>query len=171
MNGPRLTLASLLGIVAVVALGLAGIRSATTIWTSAAATLCLGVLLGSVLGACLLRGKEQAFCLGFALFGIIYLLLVEWDWVGAQFGHDLTAGLTDLAEALVPSPAVATQASPTGFAPNVPFELLAARQIRVGNFVQISRMLLALIFGLAGGYVGLFLVRRPPGADNERASS
>src|SRR5262245_40111498 len=113
MNEPRLTLASLLGIVAVVALGLAGIRSATTLWTSVAATLCLGVLLGAVLGGWLLRGKEQAFCLGFALFGIVYLVLVEWDWVGAQFGHDLTAGLSDLAESWVPSPAVATQASST----------------------------------------------------------
>ena len=158
MIEPRLTVASLLGIVAVAALGLAGIRSATTLWTSAAATLTLGLFLGAVLGAWMLRGKEQAFCLGFALFGIVYLVLVNWDWVGAQFGHDLTAGLGDLAESLVPRP-VATPASRPGFPPN-PSELLAVRQVRVGNFVQISRMALALLFGLAGGYVALFLARR-----------
>jgi predicted Zn-dependent protease with MMP-like domain len=33
-------------------------------------------------------------------------------------------------------------------------ETLAARQIRVGNFVQISRMALALCFALIGGYLG-----------------
>ena len=127
MNGPRLTLASLLGIVAVAALGMAGIRSATTLWTSAASTLTLGLFLGAILGSRLLRGSEQAFCLGFALFGIVYLVLVNWDWVGAQFGHDLTAGLGDLADSLVPMPAVATPAIVTGLPPYVPTELLAAR--------------------------------------------
>ena len=33
-------------------------------------------------------------------------------------------------------------------------ETLAARQIQVGNFVQISRMALALCFALVGGYLG-----------------
>ena len=33
-------------------------------------------------------------------------------------------------------------------------ETLAARQIRIGNFVQISRMALALCFALVGGYLG-----------------
>ena len=163
MNGPRLTVASLLGIVALAAFGLAGIRSATTLWTSAAATLTLALFLGVVLGAWMLRGKEQVFCLGFALFGIVYLVLVDWDWVGAQFGHDLTVGLGDLADSLIPMPVVATQPSPAGFAfpplPGPP-EALAARQVRVGNFVQISRMFLALLFGLTGGYVALYLARR-----------
>jgi hypothetical protein len=108
----------------------------------------------------MLRGKEQVFCLGFALFGIVYLVLVDWDWVGAQFGHDLTAGLSDLAESLVPRPVGTIPASRPGFPSYAPPELLAARQVQVGNFVQISRMLLALLFGLAGGYVALFLARR-----------
>ncbi|MGZ3397173.1 MAG: hypothetical protein ACXVB2_23940, partial [Isosphaeraceae bacterium] len=58
MTGPRFGLASLLGIVAVIAFGLAGLFSATTFWTSAAATVTLGVLLGAVLGALLLRDGE-----------------------------------------------------------------------------------------------------------------
>ena len=52
-----------------------------------------GPLPGRGPGAWMLRGEEQAACLGFALFGIVYLVLVNWGWVGAQFGHDLTAGL------------------------------------------------------------------------------
>ena len=119
MHGPRLTLASLLGIVGVLALGFAGLASSTTFWTSAAATVTLALLLGAVLGALLLGERERAFCLGFALFGGVYLVLVDWDWLGAQFGHDLTAGLSDLADSLVPAPVVATPASPSGSTPSV----------------------------------------------------
>jgi hypothetical protein len=161
MSGFRLTLASSLGIVAVVALGLTGLKSASTFWTSAAATLTLALFLAAVLGAWLLRRREQAACLGFALFGIVYLILVNWDWVGAQFGHDLTAGLGDLADELVPSPLTASRANPAGTPlPTFNPEDMAARQVRVGNFLQISRMVLALLFGLAGAYTAIFLVRR-----------
>ena len=108
MVKPRLTIASLMGLVAVIALGMTGLFSASTFWTSAAATVTLAILLGAVLGAILLRGAERSFCLGFALFGVVYFVLVEWDWVGGQLGHDLTAGLVDLAESVIPSPAFAT---------------------------------------------------------------
>jgi hypothetical protein len=162
MNRPRLTLAGLMGIVAVIALGCLGLVSASTFWTSAAATISLALLLGAVLGAILLRGAEQAFLLGFALFGGVYLGLVDWDWLGGQLGHDLTAGLSDLAETVVPSPRIATPASssPAPATAPFPFEDLAARQVKVGNFVQIGRMILALLFGLLGGFIGRLLVER-----------
>jgi hypothetical protein len=60
---------------------------------------------------------------------------------------------------------VATPASPSGLPPSVPMELLAARQVRVGNFVQISRMSLALLFGLLGGYASVYLTGRRPAAE------
>ena len=81
-------------------------------------------------------------------------MLVQWDWVGGQLGHDLTAGLVDLAESTIPSPTFATPASALGTLSLIPWELVAARQIRVGNFVQISRMALALGFALLGAYLG-----------------
>lgn len=165
-TGVRLSLAGSLGFVAVFALGLTGLRSATTFWTSAAAMLTLGLLLASVLGVCLLRGRERAACLGFALFGIVYLVLVNWDWVGAQFGHDLTAGLGDLADELVPKPTGASLANPGGTPIlTTPAEDLAARQVKVGNFVQISRMVLALLFAAAGAGIGALLAGR--GAEPE----
>ncbi len=154
MGGPRLTLASLMGLVAVLALGMTGLFSASTFWTTAAATVTLALLLAAVLGAILLRGAECAFCLGFALFGLVYLVLVEWDWVGGQLGHDLTAGLADLADSIVPSPAFATRASALGQPIPVTSEMVAAWQIRVGNCVQIGRMALALGFALLGAYLG-----------------
>jgi hypothetical protein len=159
-----------MGIVAVIALGCVGLVSASTFWTSAAATITLGLLLGAVLGAVLLRGAEQAFLLGFALFGIIYLLLVDWDWFGGQLGHDLTAGLSDIAESIIPAPRVATApitspfpsapASPSVSGPIVPMETFAAHSVKIGNFVQIGRMTLALLFALVGGIVGWLLFSR-----------
>jgi hypothetical protein len=155
-----------MGIVAVIALGCVGLVSASTFWTSAAATITLGLLLSSVLGVILLRGSEQSFLIGFALFGSVYLVLVDWDWVGGQLGHDLTAGLGDVAESAVPLPQIAT--SPSSAFPNnappaatlLPMETLAARQVKVGNFLQIGRMTIALLFALLGGCIGRLLFNR-----------
>src|SRR4051794_22126265 len=108
MTGPRIGLASMLGIVAVIAFGLAGLVSATTFWTSAAATVTLGVLLSAVLGAVLLEDGERIFCLGFAVSGGVYLVLVDWDWIGGPFGHALPAGLSDVAEWILPDRPPAT---------------------------------------------------------------
>jgi hypothetical protein len=161
MTGPRLSIAGLLGIVAVAAFWLTGLKSATTFWTSAAATLTLALFLGAVLGAFFLRGRDRAACVGFALFGIVYLILVNWDWVGGQFGISLTAGLGDFADSLLPMPSRAAGPNPGGTPIiTVSSEVLAARQVRVGNVLQISRMLLALLFGLAGGWAGISLARR-----------
>ena len=160
MRGPRMTLASLLGLVGLLALGMAGLVSSSTVWTSAAATLTLGLLLGAVLGIVLLGGRERAFCLGFFLFGGVYLVLVEWDWIGGQFGQDLTFGFRDFADGIIPSPKIATPSSPTGFPPGVVrLEPLASRQVRIGNFVEIGRMALAMLFAIVGGVVAVMLTQ------------
>ena len=164
----RISLASLLGIVAVIAMGLAGMVSASSLWTTAAATICLAVLLSAVLAARLLTGIDRAFWAGFALFGWSYLLLVNWDWIGGQFGHDLTAGLSDIAESVFADVSVAPPPSPTiapAGRPAVGFNLqylesVRGRQIRLGNFVQIGRMILSLLFGLVGGWIAESFARR-----------
>jgi hypothetical protein len=165
VKGPRLSLAGLMGIVAVIALGCVGLVSASSFWTSAAATITLGLLLGAVLGAVLLRGAEEAFLLGFALFGIIYLLLVDWGWFGGQLGLDLTVGLSDAAEFIIPAPRVATAPMSPSPLPSPlpaiePMETYAAHSVKIGNFVQIGRMTLALLFALVGGCVGWLLFDR-----------
>ena len=94
---------------------------------------------------------------------MIFFVLVEWDWVGGQLGHDLTSGLLDLAEAIIPTPTIATPAIATGTPIATPLQLLAARQIRVGNFVQISRMAMSIGFALLGGFLGRVFDNRQPG--------
>jgi hypothetical protein len=107
-----------------------------------------------VLGACFLRGESRAFSAGFALFGGVYLLLVNWDWIGGQLGHDLTRGLSDLAESRVfPLPAGQNQGY---FA----FETLQQRQARIGNFVQVVRLVFSVLFGLAGGWIAHAMAAR-----------
>lgn len=164
----RISIAGVLGIVAVIAIWLAGMRSASSLWTTAAATVTLALLLTALLAALLLDGADRAFCVGFAMFAWSYLLLVNWDWVGGQFGHDLTSGLSDLAEALFdPGPAAALPPSqpavlptPAPGAGNAYLQMVRARQMQLGNFVQIGRMFLSLLFGLLGGSIARGLAGR-----------
>ena len=152
-----MTIASMLLIVAMLAVGMAALFSAAEVWISVAATLTLGILLAAILGTILLRGPERAFCLGFGLFAVTYLILVDWDWIGGQLGHDLTLGLSVLAERVYPDP------MPSSTAPvltQLPLQILRARQGRVGNFVEVGRMVATLLFGLSGGFAGIVLERR-----------
>jgi hypothetical protein len=69
----RFTIANLLGLVLVLAMGFAALREATEIWDSAVFSTALGVLSVSVLLAIHHSDRSRAFWLGFALFGWIYL--------------------------------------------------------------------------------------------------
>ena len=148
----RVSIAGLLALVALAALWLASIRSATVWWTSISSTLTLGMLLTGVLGAIFLRGPDRAFWAGFALFGMVYLALVNWDWIGAQFGHDLTSGLSAMAEAVFPPEQNLNPSNP--LASRQYYDRVRNREVMLGNFVQIGRLTLDLLFALAGGYVG-----------------
>ncbi|MDR3634974.1 MAG: hypothetical protein P4L84_14310 [Isosphaeraceae bacterium] len=144
--------------VAVLACWFAARRHASPLWTSIVATVTLLLLLTGVAGAFFTTGTERAFWVGFALFGISYLVLVNWDWVGGQFGHDLSANLSDLAEFAFPAPAPAKIAQGVGSNAvtrpyGVPGEASRVRMVRVGNFVQVCRLTLSVMFALLGGFV------------------
>ena len=170
MKSFRISLAASMAIIALIALGLAGMMSASRVWTAVAGTLTLALLLTALLAAGILTGIDRAFWTGFALFGWVYLLLVNWDWIRAQFGHDLTAGLSEVAEVMIPevrvpvpppqSPIVVS-APQTGRIVTTPTEEILQRQIKVGNFVQIGRMFLSLLFAMAGGFIARLLAERP----------
>jgi hypothetical protein len=73
MNRIRFTIASLLVVVLLVAVGFAALREASDLWDRGVFTLALAVLLVSILFAVHRTGSERAFWLGFALFGWGYL--------------------------------------------------------------------------------------------------
>src|SRR5690349_14196326 len=62
-----------MAIVLLVGVGVAALRSASVLWSSAVFTLAVAVLSGAVLGAIARRGRSRMTWAGFALFGWIYL--------------------------------------------------------------------------------------------------
>ena len=154
MRGYTLSIAGMLMFIAIVGLCLAAMRSVSPWPTMLATTATLGALLSGVLGLFFLRGDGRAFSAGFALFGVVYLVLVDWDWVGGQIGHDLTRGIADFAEDRVfPMPTGPNQGY---FA----FETHQQRQTVVGNFVQVVRLLFSAFFGAVGGCVAVAMAAR-----------
>ena len=165
MNRPRFSVAWLLGMVVVLAVALAAMRTASVYWTAAAATITLALLLTGVLGGLFLRGSGRAFWAGFAIFGWVYLLFVNWDWIGAQFGHDLTGFFSDCAEMVFtdPTPVTNRPTSRPGALPQVGpalMDQLLFRNHAIGNFVQILRYLSCLVFALVGGIIARVFAAR-----------
>ncbi|HWE36964.1 MAG TPA: hypothetical protein VG406_10395 [Isosphaeraceae bacterium] len=76
MRRPRFSIASLLGVVVFVAVGLAALRAASPAWDAGLLGVTLGALLVAVLLAVHRADRRRAFWLGFALFGWAYLLVI-----------------------------------------------------------------------------------------------
>jgi hypothetical protein len=72
----RYSLAALLGLISVVALGCAALVQATHVWRQAAITLTVAALLFAPLAALFIRGRLRAFAAGFAVIGWLYFLLM-----------------------------------------------------------------------------------------------
>jgi hypothetical protein len=75
MRRPRFTIASLLGLVVFLAVGLAALRAATDSWDSGVLGVTLTLLMASVLLAVHRTGLGLAYWLGFSLFGWVYLVM------------------------------------------------------------------------------------------------
>ncbi|MGO9471601.1 MAG: hypothetical protein ACLQVF_46555 [Isosphaeraceae bacterium] len=76
----RFSIAGLMGIVLVAAIGLAAWRNASETWAGVMLLLTCGVLALAVVGVVCRTEAERAWWLGFALFGWGYLALVFWSW-------------------------------------------------------------------------------------------
>jgi WD40 domain-containing protein len=84
----RFSLATLMIVVALVAVACAALHYATELWASALMTITVGLLLVGVLGACLREGPSRTFCLGWSIFGWAYLVLAL-NWFGAGASQQL----------------------------------------------------------------------------------
>lgn len=74
LSNLRFTIASLLGVVLVAAVGTAALRAATDLWDSVLFSATILALLAAVLLAVHRRGLRRAYWLGFAIFGAAYLV-------------------------------------------------------------------------------------------------
>src|SRR6516165_8500643 len=71
----RSSIRTLMAYVFVTAVGLSAIRNANEFWATVLTIVALASVCGAVLGAILLRGRERAWWLGFAVLGGVYLLV------------------------------------------------------------------------------------------------
>jgi hypothetical protein len=100
MGRYRFTLAALMAAVALIAVGVAALRSPTAIWASLVILLVLGAICGATVGAILRCGPDRGAWLGFAVFGWAYFLLTLSPW-GGEYGLGPARFLTRASTALL----------------------------------------------------------------------
>jgi hypothetical protein len=89
MRLPRFTIAGLMGLVVVVAVGVAALRFASELWASILLMLTLGVLGAAVLAFHERAGARRAWWRGFALFGWGYVMLAFGPWASEAIAPHL----------------------------------------------------------------------------------
>jgi hypothetical protein len=91
MRRPQISIAGLVLVIAVVAVGLAAIRSGSPAWSGAMFSIMAFAMISSLLGVALTRGLRRAYWSGFALLGWSYLILVYVPWLHENVGQFLLA--------------------------------------------------------------------------------
>ena len=161
----RTTILGLMGLVLLMALGFAALRSASLLWASAMFTTAVIVLSASVLGVFANRGPSRLPWLGFATFGWIYFLMTFWLWPDKN-GMNAPPVLPKLVmDYFMPKPdddAVA-RIGDIGYDETFPNEPqafnrrgnpFAGRIFNVQQFRRIDHSLTAILFGVVGALLG-----------------
>jgi hypothetical protein len=172
MRRLRISIAGLMLVVGVTALGVLGLKEGTELWASASFTVTVVILLGAILSAVHGRGSRRAFWTGFVLFGWVYLLWIfrPWSYPKDQLDvpRTLTHVLLDFAHErihvepqYIPNPNLpvgAASGPPVFFGPPMPMQ--PAMIIKPGSvywqgdiesYRQVGHCLTALFFGIVGG--------------------
>ena len=76
----RFSIAGLMAVVLIVAVGFAGLRAASSLWASAVFSAAVTLFATALLGAAARRGPARMVWLGFCVFGWTYLLATFWLW-------------------------------------------------------------------------------------------
>lgn len=79
-----LSIAGMMALILIAAIGFAALRGGTVLWASVTFSVVVTMLSAAVLGACAARGPERITWIGFAFFGWVYL--------GAAFGPQSNGG-------------------------------------------------------------------------------
>jgi hypothetical protein len=181
MKRPRITIAQIGSLVAVVAAGLAALHSGSATWAGAMTSIAFFVMISALLGVALERGMWRVYWSGFAALGWGYLILAYGPWLDQQIGsHFLGPNLLGyLAEVLHAAPAggggggVGTPAPGGGGGGfrSVPVGVLGASATAGGFGVapnwaivqhckRIGVALEALVWAFAGGWVACYFASR-----------
>jgi hypothetical protein len=188
MHRIRFSIASVLGVILVLGVGIAALRESTDLWESGLFTVTVGVLLLSVLLAIHRREARRAFWMGFALFGWTYLLFSMLPSIeprlltttalaylnarapatpvvitGQAWG-DVTNGPNIQAVSFT-SPSVKVDVAPSGGQGGVLLSYDVRKLLFAGggtpeNFMRIGHSLFALLASLLGGLLSQRLSRQ-----------
>jgi hypothetical protein len=169
----RFSIAGLMGIVLVAAVGMAALVAPSPTWAGAIFLLTCAVLGLAIVGAIYRRGASRAFWVGFCVFGWGYLALLA---LVANYGVGILP--------FPPSPA-SQIAWPIPFPPLLTSQILSALRVRVGHevpsgggpqwqtywniilpYYQIGHALWTLLAGLVGGTLARIFLALP--ADRSR---
>ncbi len=166
MKRPRITIAHIILLVLVVAIGLAAIRSGSAAWAGAMFSITFFMMIGSFLGIALGRGMRRIYWSGFATLGWSYLLLIYVPWLDGKVGRFLLApNLFEYLEEVLHSDAQG------GGMQSVPLVILGATATGGGfdggpgawsgvqnlsDFVRLGLMLEALLWAFAGGWMACY---------------
>ncbi len=186
----RFSIRTLMAFIVLAAVGLAALRNANEDWAGMMLLTALSAVGVAVLGASLMRGRERAWWLGFAVFGGGYLSLSVGPWVGDPFRQQLvtTHWIGQLRDLLFESNAGALrlekqeletelarlrQATPkfkydpvvatmTNNLRSIQSQLTASKYagLRYDEFQRVGHCLFAQMSGLLGGMVATWFLAR-----------
>jgi len=91
MKHPQITIAELIFVVLVAAVGLAAIRSGSAAWAGAMLSITFFAMICSLLGIAMGRGRRRVYWSGFAFLGWSYLFLMYVPWLHGNIGRFLLA--------------------------------------------------------------------------------
>jgi hypothetical protein len=176
----RFSIAGVMPAVLLLAVGFAGLRTASPLWASAMFTVSVTVFAGAIVGAAARRGPSRIPWLGFGVFGWTYLLATFWLWPapnGVTAPPFLTKALLDYFQpssntaammwidtappgemSTEPPPMVTSKVPGTAnLATMTPF---AGRAVNRLHYRRIGHTLAAIVFGLLGALLGAVLSGR-----------
>jgi hypothetical protein len=163
MHPFRVTIAQLILVVVIAAIGFAAIRSGSPAWSGALFSITLFAMICSLLGIALGRGTRRVYWSGFATLGWSYLLLIYVPWLHENVGQYLLApNLFEQLEVLLQ----ATQTGGGGLQ-SVPLGALGATATAGGfggaagvpgltDFVRIGTSMEALLWAFLGGWAARY---------------
>jgi hypothetical protein len=159
MRRPQISIAGLLLVVLVFAIGTAAIRSGSSAWAGAIFSITVYTMICSLLGVVLTRGLRRVYWSGFAVLGWSYLLLIYLPWFSENVGRFLLA--PNLFESLeqILHPESATASLSTGV-----FRSMALGGFGGGGspvaelsaFMRIGVALEALLWAYMGGWTARY---------------
>jgi hypothetical protein len=161
----RFSIRALMSVIVVSAVGLAALRNANELWAGAMLCVALAALGVAVLGGIFLRGREQAWWLGFVVIGSGYLIASlgpTQPQLGAtpllSYVQSLVSALHVQGSVSVSTILVETHGPP---GPLYVKETVLPATANSDQFLRVGHCLFALLAGLAGGTIARsFYTRR-----------